>query len=244
MRRLARRPILLLLTLAGLSCRGEADAPGVPTTSPVVDDASDASRDLPADSVTVVFFGDSLTEGFGLAGGKSQAYPAVVGRLAADEGVPLRVVNAGISGNTTAEGRARIGWTLQRATPDVFVLALGGNDGLRGLPPAAMRENLRAILVDVRARAPEALILVAGMEAPPNYGGDYTSEFRDVFPALAEEFDAELLPFLLEGVAGDARLNQFDRIHPTAAGHQEIAELVWEELEPMVVRSPGGEMAR
>jgi acyl-CoA thioesterase-1 len=235
MRRLARRPILLLLTLAGLSCRGEADAPAAPGDSEI-EPSQAGSVGTPADSVTVVFFGDSLTEGFGLAGGKSQAYPALVGRLAAEEGVPLRIVNAGISGNTSAEGRARIGWTLQRATPDVFVLALGGNDGLRGLPPAAMRENLRAILVDVRARAPEALILVAGMEAPPNYGGDYTSDFREVFPAIAEEFDAELLPFLLEGVAGDARLNQFDRIHPTSAGHQEIAELVWEELGPMIPR--------
>jgi acyl-CoA thioesterase-1 len=228
------RRALFLLGLVGLSCRGGNDSPAAPDAPEVVHDAREASRDAAADSLTVVFFGDSLTEGFGLAGGKSQAYPALVGRLAAEDGVALRVVNAGISGNTTAEGRSRIAWTLERSDPDVFVLALGGNDGLRGLPPEAMRENLRAILLEVRAGEPQARILLAGMEAPPNYGRDYTDRFRAVFPELADEFDAELLPFLLEGVAGDVRLNQMDRIHPTAAGHEVIAELVWEELALMV----------
>jgi acyl-CoA thioesterase-1 len=227
-------PFVLALIL--VACRGDSPAspaPAAPSPGAASPGASGAEA-LRQDSITVLFFGDSLTEGYGLAGGKSQAYPALVADLAREEGLPVRVVNAGVSGNTSADGRARIEWTLARSDPDVFVLALGGNDGLRGLPPEAMRENLRAILATVRRTNPDARLLVAGMEALPNLGSDYTTRYRDVFPTLAQEFDATLLPFLLDGVAGVRSLNQFDGLHPTPAGQEIIAETVWEVLEPMV----------
>ncbi len=241
MRRASRFPMraiyALALSLVLVACRGDEStsvAPSAPQAPATVQTNAPAAPAARADSVTVVFFGDSLTEGYGLAGGKAQAYPALISERAREDGIPLRIVNAGVSGNTSAEGRARVDWTLARSSPDVFVLALGANDGLRGLPPEAMHENLRAILEAVRRAAPAAQIVIAGMEAPPNYGADYTSRFRAVFPSLAAEFDAALLPFLLDGVAGVPALNQRDGVHPTAAGHEAIAELMWVALEGVV----------
>jgi acyl-CoA thioesterase-1 len=186
------------------------------------------------DTLTAVFFGDSLTEGYGLAGGKDEAYPALVEARAEAEGLPLRVVNAGVSGNTSADGRARVGWALRQARPDVFVLALGANDGLRGLDAGAMGENLRAVLCAARAANPAVRFVVLGMEAPPNYGAAYTDRYRAVFADLAEEFDAAFVPFLLDRVAGVAALNQPDRIHPTPEGQRIMAETVWDALAPVL----------
>jgi len=225
------RSITLLLALVASGCRDDAPAPADPAPAPAGIAAPTPAR---GDSVTVLFFGDSLTEGYGLPGVKSEAYPALVAGLASADGVPLRAVNAGISGNTSADGRARLAWILDRTTPDVFVLALGANDGLRGLSPERMRENLAAILAEVRARHPDAQLVVAGIEAPPNYGSDYVDRFRQVFPSVAEEYDAALIPFLLDGVAGVLALNLNDRIHPSAAGHVIIARLMWDALEPLV----------
>lgn len=243
-----RSALLLPALLLAAGCR---DAPADPPDS--LEDAavpaatatpeSRTTPDLPLadeDAATVVFFGDSLTAGYGLES-QSLAYPALVGARLEDAGVPVRVVNAGVSGETSAGGRSRIGWTLANARPDVFVLALGANDGLRGTSVDAMRDNLGAILQAVRAAAPDARLVVAGMEALPNYGADYTQAFRDVFPAVAREHGAAFVPFLLEGVAGRAALNQDDGVHPTARGQRIMAETVLEVVEPLVVGGRGAD---
>ena len=188
-----------------------------------------------SDTVTVVFFGDSLTAGYGLPD-PDLAYPALVGEQIEAAGVPVKVVNAGVSGETSAGGKGRIAWALRQNTPDVFVLALGANDGLRGTDPAATRANLDAILDAVEEAAPDARLVVAGMEALPNYGADYGARFREVFPAVAERHGAALVPFLLADVAGVGRLNQSDGVHPTAEGQRIIAETVGEVVVPLARR--------
>ncbi len=234
------RPLLLALAFGFAAC---ADVPDVTeAATEAADSEASAAPEAPVpapsaaatDTLTVVFFGDSLTEGYGLAGRQDEAYPALVGAMADSAGVAVRVVNAGVSGHTSADGLARIEWTLRDVTPDVFVLALGANDGLRGLRPEAMEANLRQTLQRVRAKNADARVVIAGMEALPNYGPDYTGRFRAVYPTLAREFDAELIPFLLADVAGVRRLNQGDRLHPTAEGHRVMAATVWRALEPVL----------
>ncbi|MCB0618949.1 MAG: arylesterase, partial [Saprospiraceae bacterium] len=144
-----------------------------------------------------------------------------------------QVVNAGLSGETTAGGRERIDWVLRQGV-DIFVLELGGNDGLRGIDPAATYENLKAIIETVRAKDPQTTIVLAGMQAPPNMGADFTSAFRAVYPRLAEEYDLKLIPFLLEGVGGRPDLNLPDGIHPTPRGHRMVAETIWDVLAPLL----------
>jgi acyl-CoA thioesterase-1 len=205
-----------------------ADAPRA-CTAPSPDDG---------DTLTVVFFGDSLTAGFGLADPSTQEFPALVERRAHEAGLAVRAVNAGNSGETSAGGLSRIRWFLGGTRPDVFVLALGANDGLRGLDPAAMQANLEGILACVREAAPEALLVVAGMEALPNLGGAYGTRFRAVFPAVAEAAGATLLPFLLEGVGGRPELNQGDGVHPTAEGQRVMAETMWRTLAPVLREAP------
>ena len=199
---------------------------------------ADAADDTDDGAVTILFFGDSLTAGYGLAS-PDLAYPALVGARLEEAGVPVRVVNAGVSGETSAGGRGRIAWALRQTTPDVFVLALGANDGLRGTDPEATRENLSAILDAVAEAAPDARLVVAGMEALPNYGEDYTERFRSVFPAVAEAHGAAFIPFLLDGVAGVARLNQDDGVHPTPEGQRIIAETVAETVVPIARQAAG-----
>ena len=184
-----------------------------------------------AASRTVVFFGDSLTAGYGLD--PAQAYPALIQAKLRAAALDYEVVNAGISGDTTSGGVARLDWVLRRPV-DVFVLALGGNDGLRGVSLAETRKNLAAILARVRAKYPQAKLVVAGMQLPPNMGAAYADEFRAIFPEVAREAGAVLLPFLLEGVAARPDLNQPDMIHPTAAGQQVVAENVWSLLKPIL----------
>ena len=182
---------------------------------------------------TIVFFGDSLTAGYGLDDPTSEAYPAQVQRKIEAAGLPWRVVNAGLSGETSAGGLRRIDWVLRQPV-DVFVLALGANDGLRGISPAVTRGNLQQILERVHAKNPAAKLVVAGMQMPPGMGADFAREFQATFPAVAEKHHATLLPFLLDGVGGSARLNQADRMHPTAEGHAIIAENVWKLLRPLL----------
>jgi acyl-CoA thioesterase I len=173
----------------------------------------------------VVALGDSLTAGLGVAA--EEAWPALVEARLRREGYPYRVVNAGVSGDTTAGGLRRVDWVL-RSRPEVAVVALGANDGLRGLGTEAMEANLLAI-VD-RLRAGGVRVLVVGMEVPPNYGAAYARAFRGVFVDVARRTGAALMPFLLDGVAADPRLNQTDGIHPNAAGHRAIAERIWPHL--------------
>lgn len=179
----------------------------------------------------LLFVGTSLTAGLGLE--PDEAYPALIARRIDSLGLPYRVDNAGYSGETSAGALRRIDW-LVREPVDVLVLETGANDGLRGLSVDTMRANVQAIIDRVRAVSPNARILLVGMEAPPNLGPRYTSEFRKVFPELAERNDAELLPFLLEGVAAVDSLNQADGIHPNAAGSRRVAETVWEALRPLL----------
>jgi acyl-CoA thioesterase-1 len=182
---------------------------------------------------TILFFGDSLTAGYGLDDPATEAYPALIQRKLDAEHLPWRAVNAGLSGETSAAGLRRIDWVLRQRV-DVFFLALGANDGLRGIDPAATRSNLEAIIARVRAKFPETKVVVAGMEMPPSMGADYTQRFHAVFPEVATATHATLLPFLLEGVAGHADLNQADAIHPTAAGDRIIAETVWKTIRPLL----------
>lgn len=182
-----------------------------------------------AEPVRVLFLGDSLTAGYQLP--KDQAYPNQVALLAKEEGRELVVYNAGVSGDTSSGGLSRLQWNMARPF-DVFVLALGANDGLRGIQLSVTRDNLRKILEEVKKKNDQAILVVAGMKLPPNYGEEYAREFEQMFIEVAEEFDALLIPFLLEGVGGVRELNLPDGIHPTAEGHRRVAENVWQVIKP------------
>jgi acyl-CoA thioesterase-1 len=181
----------------------------------------------------IVALGDSLTAGFGVA--REEAYPALLEARLAREGHDYRVINAGVSGDTTAGGLRRLDWVL-RSAPEVVIVALGANDGLRALPTATMRSNLTTIVE--RSRAAGAKVLLVGMRLPPNYGPQYTRAFERVFVEVAEATRVPLLPFLLEGVAGERRLNLADGIHPNAEGQRRIAEHIWPHLRALLV-APG-----
>jgi acyl-CoA thioesterase-1 len=177
----------------------------------------------------IVILGDSLTAGLGVA--PDEAYPALLEARLRREGFAYRVVNAGVSGDTTAGGLRRLDWVL-RSQPDVVLVALGANDGLRAQPVTALRDNLTTIVT--RLRGAGTRVVLAGMRLPPNYGAAYAGAFAGAFPSVARATSVPLLPFLLEGVAGDPALNQADGIHPNAAGHRAVAETVWRALRPLL----------
>jgi acyl-CoA thioesterase I len=179
---------------------------------------------------TIVFFGDSLTAGYGLRDPETQSYPALIQGKIDSEHLPWRVVNAGLSGETSAGGLRRVDWILRQRI-DVFVLELGANDGLRGTPPEVTRANLQAIVDKVRSSRPDARIVLAGMRMPPSMGQDYSEAFRALYPSLATKNDLILVPFLLEGVAEVPELNQADGIHPNATGAEIVANTVWKSIE-------------
>ncbi len=185
------------------------------------------------DPKVILFFGDSLTAGYGLS--PQQAFPALIGERCKEKGTPCTVINAGLSGETSAGGLSRIEWVLRRPI-DIFVLELGANDGLRGLPLEQTQKNLQAIINTVKAKYPDVKIVIAGMMVPPNLGPDYSARFQNIFPALARKNNAALIPFLLEDVAGHQNLNQGDGIHPNAEGHKIVADNVFEVLAPMLGR--------
>ena len=184
----------------------------------------------------VVFLGTSLTAGYGLDDGSARFTDRIQARVDS-AGLPFEIVNAGVSGDTSAGGLRRIGWLL-RAPVKVLVIELGANDGLRGLSVDTMRRNLQAVMDSARTRYPDVRLVIAGMEAPPNLGLGYGSAFRSVFTELARENDAVLIPFLLEGVAGHPELNQVDGIHPTSEGHGRVSDTVWEHLRPVLREAP------
>jgi acyl-CoA thioesterase I len=192
--------------------------------------ASAASATPRADHV-IVALGDSLTAGLGV--GVEEAYPALLEARLRREGFDYRVVNAGVSGDTSAGGLRRLDWAL-KLKPQVLIVALGANDGLRGQPPAALRANLTQIVE--RARGAGARVLLAGMRVPPNYGDEYARAFAAVYASVARATGVPLAPFLLDGVAGDPRLNQADGIHPTAEGQRVIAEHLWPHLRPLLAK--------
>ncbi|MCA6073555.1 arylesterase [Fulvivirga sedimenti] len=180
------------------------------------------------DPVRILFFGDSLTAGYGLS--EEQAFPALVEKQLQQRGGNYEVINAGLSGETSAGGNSRIDWILRQKI-DILVLELGANDGLRGLPLEQTRQNLQSIIDKTRAKNPDVQIVIAGMQVPPNLGEDYASGFRKIFPELAKNNNAVLIPFLLEGVAGDKSLNLPDGIHPNPKGHQIVASNVLKALD-------------
>lgn len=181
---------------------------------------------------TILFFGDSITEGYGVL--PAEAYPQRIDEYMDSIGLPYRAVNAGLSGETSSGGLNRLDWVLDQYTVDVFVLELGGNDGLRGINPEETAKNLDAITQKVAKVYPKAEIVIAGMDSPPNMGADYRNAFQRIFYSLSRKYGYPLIPFILEGVAGDAALNLPDGIHPTPEGHQRVALHVFSYLRPLL----------
>jgi len=182
-------------------------------------------------SKVILFYGDSLTAGYGLS--TDDAFPAVIEKTLNKKGKATKVVNAGLSGETSAGGLNRLDWVLKQPI-DLFVLELGANDGLRGLPLDQTQKNLQAIIDKVKTKYPKTKIVIAGMLVPPNMGPDYTASFRKIFPDLAKKNNASLIPFLLQNVAGDEKLNLADGIHPNVDGHKIVAENVLKVIEPLL----------
>lgn len=181
---------------------------------------------------TILCFGDSITAGYGLED-NDDAFPALVQQKIDSLNLNYTVVNSGVSGETTAGGKSRIDWVIKQPV-DIFLLELGANDGLRGVPLSETRGNLQEIIDVVKEKSPETTIVLAGMQLPPNMGQDYTTEFRQLFADLAQKNDLEFIPFILKDVGGIASLNQGDGIHPNVEGHKILAETVWETLEPLL----------
>jgi acyl-CoA thioesterase-1 len=217
--------------LAAISCGGSSAPPSSAGTEPAPSSSlPEAPPPAPVPTAPrLVVLGDSLTAGLGLQ--KDESYPAVLGRMLKEHGYDWEVINAGVSGDTSGDGRQRAGWALE-GDVRILIIALGANDGLRGLPVNQMKTNLQTIIDRARQRA--IRVLLAGMEAPPNYGEQYAKEFHEVFVDLARQNKVEFVPFLLEGVAGMSRLNQSDGIHPTSEGAARIADHLWPTVEKMV----------
>ena len=193
--------------------------------------AAVAANAAPAATKTILFYGDSITAGYGLS--PDEAYPALIQAKIDAAGLPWRVVNAGLSGETTAGGLRRLDWILRQPV-DIFVIELGGNDGLRGLEPDTTRTNLQTMIERIRTKSPRATVVLAGMQIPTNMGPAYGRAFAKIYPELAEKNRTVLIPFLLEGVGGIPELNQPDGIHPTAEGHRMVAETVWTVIKPLL----------
>ncbi len=181
---------------------------------------------------TILCFGDSITAGFGLEDG-NDAFPGVLQQKVDSLGLNYTIINSGLSGETSAGGKSRIDWVLNQDI-EIFILELGANDGLRGIPLSETRKNLQAIIDAVQQKSPKTTIILTGMELPPNMGQDYTTEFRSVYADLAAKNNLEFIPFILKDVGGIAKLNQSDGIHPTVEGHKIVANTVWEILEPII----------
>lgn len=218
-----------LLSILVTSC-GESNKKGN-TNSTAIDGTSESLKTATSKDKTILFFGNSLTAGMGL--NLEDAFPAVIQRRLDSLDLPYQVINAGLSGETTASGKSRVSWVLNQKV-DVFVLELGANDGLRGIPLSETRKNLQDIIDFVREKNPDVTIVLAGMEIPPNMGPEYTTEFRNIFKELAEINNIKLIPFLLANVGGIPELNQDDGIHPTVEGHKILAENVWEVLKDIL----------
>lgn len=215
----------MLLACAGGEERGRAESPRGDSLPPAPDTVAAGPRS--GATPTIVFLGTSLTAGYGLD--PDQAFPALIQRKLDSAGLDYRVVNAGVSGETSAGALQRIDWIL-RQPPAVLVLETGANDGLRGQNPDSTRANIQTVIDRIRERSPGTRILLAGMEAMPNLGAQYTSRFRAIYPELARRNDLILIPFLLYGVAGIDSLNQQDGIHPNEAGERIVAGNVWSIL--------------
>ena len=218
--------LLFLLLSCGDKVKKQVEST---TTESVIDEEGSSAETV---RKVILFFGNSLTAGMGLD--LEDAFPAVIQHKLDSLQLDYEVINAGLSGETTASGKNRLSWVLNQKV-DIFVLELGANDGLRGIPLEETRNNLQAIIETVQGKNPNTKIVLAGMQIPPNMGKAYTSEFRNIFPELAKKNEAALIPFLLDDVAGNPELNQDDGIHPTVDGQKIVANNVWEILKEMVV---------
>lgn len=227
---------LLVILLVGLGVWALSGCSSSPSDSSQTTQTtpSEAQASSPATATkTILFFGNSLTAGYGLD--LDEAFPALIQQRLDSLGISYRVINAGVSGETTATGNSRIDWVVKQQPIDIFVLELGGNDGLRGIAVAETRKNLQEILDKVKAKYPDAKLVLAGMQVPPNMGVTYSNEFKRIYADLAAQNPhVTLIPFLLEGVGGEPSLNLPDGIHPTAEGHRIVAETVWTILKPLV----------
>jgi acyl-CoA thioesterase-1 len=201
------------------------------STEKIMNTESDAT--IETATKTILCFGDSITAGYGLDD-SNDAFPAVLQQKINALSLNYTVINSGLSGETTAGGKSRINWVMNQNI-NVFVLELGANDGLRGVPLSETRMNLQGIIDVVKEKSPNTKIILAGMELPPNMGPDYTTEFRTIYANLAAKNNLEFIPFILKDVGGIAELNQSDGIHPTVEGHKILANTVWEVLEPLIV---------
>jgi acyl-CoA thioesterase-1 len=220
------------ICVLSLTACGE-NSPSSQAESAQVQTAESAEKPSSSDKV-IIFFGNSLSAGYGVE--SHESFPALVQARIDSLGYPYKVVNAGVSGETTATGLNRINWVLENQPVHIFVLELGANDGLRGLPPAQTKENLEAMIDIVRKKYPEAKIILAGMLVPPSMGPDYSAAYNRIYPEIAAAQDVTLIPFLLENVGGVDSLNQDDGIHPNPLGNTFVANNVWEVLEPLLVK--------
>lgn len=225
-------PVFWMVLLTVLSACGSPDA-NTESAAPeaTATPADPAERTPPADEKVILFFGNSLTAGYGLS--PEEAFPSLVQAKIDSLGLPYRIVNAGLSGETTATGRNRLPWMLKQKV-DILIIELGANDGLRGIDTEETRRNLQAMIDEARSTYPRIKIILTGMLVPPNMGPDYEQKFEVIFPELAANNQTALVPFLLNGVAGDPALNLPDGIHPTAIGHGIVANNVWETLLPLL----------
>lgn len=200
------------------------------TTTAAVKDSVQVAHSQKQDPVKhILFFGTSLTAGLGI--NPEQAFPALIQQKIDSLHLPYKVINGGLSGETSAAGKSRINWLLKQPI-DIFVLELGANDGLRGVPIEETAANLQAVVDQVKKKYPKAKLMLTGMQMPPSMGEKYTKAFAAIFPALAKKNNMDFLPFLLKNVGGIPRLNQKDGIHPTPEGHKIVAENVWAKLKP------------
>ncbi|MCE7063941.1 arylesterase [Dyadobacter sp. CY326] len=210
-----------------ISCNNEKKE-----TVETTDASKTASKPATSAKKTIVFFGNSLTAAYGLDD-PSKGFAGLIQKRLDSLNLDYKVINAGVSGETTSGGNSRIDWLLKQPL-DIFVLELGGNDGLRGIPVSETKKNLQAILDKVRAKYPDAKLVLAGMQIPPNMGQKYAADFKAVYGDIAKTNDLTLIPFLLEGVGGEAKLNLPDGIHPTEEGHKILAENVWVKIKDLL----------
>ncbi|WP_316821847.1 arylesterase [Pedobacter gandavensis] len=228
--------VLMLVFSAVFSLFSSCTGQGAADTSDEMKQNQNKSTKSPMETKknsnkTILCFGTSLTAGYGLD--VKEAFPALIQEKIDAAGLPYTVINAGLSGETSAAGNSRIDWLLKQPV-DLLILELGANDGLRGLPILETKKNLQEITDKVRKKYPEAKIVLAGMQIPPSMGAKYADEFKSLFPDLARKNDMKLVPFLLQGVGGVPKLNQEDGIHPTAEGQKILAENVWSVLKPIL----------
>ncbi|WDF67270.1 arylesterase [Sphingobacterium oryzagri] len=225
-----KRYFFLFVVIFSLGCSGNQQQNT--TNADTVTDNVQKSLEQKAETKNILFFGNSLTAGYGLEN-PADGFPGLIQNKIDSLNLPYACINAGLSGETSAGGNERIDWLLKNPV-DIFVLELGANDGLRGVSPETTFQNLSAIIEKVKKAYPTCQLVLAGMLVPPNVGKAYYEDFKAIFPRLAEKYQMKLIPFLLDGVAGDSALNQGDGIHPTKEGQIILAENVWQVLQPLL----------